>query len=156
VVPAAWAVNASSPDGSASRSRRARLEAAESSSRLTRYPLLGLRQGTGRGSILPSPRDRRWLVSAPVPPFAVQAGDGVALETPTGDAAIVLADTRQKDGSLTGHELRLRPNQGPALHSHHPEDELWFVREGEFRFKGGDGIPGASPGGMAFGPRRTP
>src|SRR6202008_4298050 len=133
VVPAAWAVNASSPDGSASRSRRARLEAAESSSRLTRYPLLGLRQGTGRGSILPSPRDRRWLVSAPVPPFAVQAGDGVALETPTGDAAIVLADTRQTNGSLTVIKLVIGPKQGPALHRHHHDDLRCVCREGEFR-----------------------
>ena len=48
------------------------------------------------------------------------------------------------------------PKQGPALHTHHRDDELWVVLEGDFRFKTGGAILPASTGGMAFGPRGTP
>jgi mannose-6-phosphate isomerase-like protein (cupin superfamily) len=91
-----------------------------------------------------------------IPPFAVQAGEGTVLETPTGDTAIVKADTRQTDGSLTVIELIIGPKQGPALHTHHRDDELWIVREGVFRFKAGRAMLQASAGGLAFGPRGTP
>jgi mannose-6-phosphate isomerase-like protein (cupin superfamily) len=92
----------------------------------------------------------------PNPPFAGQSGEGIVLETPTGDTAIVRADTRQTNGSMTVIELVIGPKQGPALHTHHRDDELWFVLEGDFRFKAGGEILWASTGGMAFGPRGTP
>ena len=95
-------------------------------------------------------------MDAPVPPFAVQAGEGIVLETPTGDTAILKADTRQTNGSLTVIELIIGPKQGPALHTHHRDDELWVVLEGDFRFNTGGAILRASTGGMAFGPRGTP
>ena len=89
-------------------------------------------------------------------PFAVQSGEGKALETPTGDSATVLAGTRATNGSLTVIEFRIAPKAGPALHTHLREDELWYVIEGEFRFKAGGALFRASTGGMAFGPRGTP
>ena len=95
-------------------------------------------------------------MTAPIPPFAVQTGEGIVLETPTGDTALVLADTKQTNGSLTVIEFVIGPKQGPALHTHHHEDELWFVLDGAFRFKAGDAILHASTGGLAFGPRGTP
>ncbi len=95
-------------------------------------------------------------MDTPVPPFAVQAGGGIVLETPTGDTAIIKADTRQTNGSLTVIELVIGPKQGPPLHTHHHDDELWVVLEGEFRFKAGGSMLLASTGGMAFGPRGTP
>ena len=76
----------------------------------------------------------------PIPPFAVQAGEGIVLETPTGDTAIIKADTGQTNGSLTVIELIIGPKQGPALHTHHRDDELWVVLEGDFRFKTGGAI----------------
>ena len=91
-----------------------------------------------------------------IPPFAVQADEGIVLETPIGGTAIIRADTRQTGGSMTVTELVVGPQQGPALHKHHREDELWFVLEGEFRFKAGGAILLASTGGLAFGPRGTP
>ena len=95
-------------------------------------------------------------MDTPIPPFAVQAGEGIVLETPTGDTVIIKADTRQTNGSLTVLEFVVGPKQGPALHTHHRDDELWFVLEGEFRFKAGGEMLLASTGGMAFGPRGTP
>jgi mannose-6-phosphate isomerase-like protein (cupin superfamily) len=95
-------------------------------------------------------------MDTPIPPFAVQAGEGIFLETPIGDTAIIKADTTQTNGSLTVIELVIGPKQGPALHTHHRDDELWVVLEGEFRFKAGGAMLHASTGGMAFGPRGAP
>ena len=91
-----------------------------------------------------------------IAPFAVQSGEGKTLETPTGDVVTIKATTKQTNGSLTVLELLFGPKQGPALHTHLREDELWYVIEGEFRFKSGDAMLRASTGGMAFGPRGTP
>ena len=95
-------------------------------------------------------------MSRSIPPFAVQSGEGRALETPTADSVTVKADTEKTNGSLTVIEFVIGPKQGPALHAHLREDELWYVIEGEFRFKAGDAMLQASTGGMAFGPRGTP
>ena len=91
-----------------------------------------------------------------IPPFAVKAQEGIALETPTGDTAKIKAGTSQTNGSMTVIELVIGPKQGPALHKHHRDDELWVVLEGEFRFKAGGAMLLASTGGLAFGPRGTP
>jgi mannose-6-phosphate isomerase-like protein (cupin superfamily) len=91
-----------------------------------------------------------------IAPFAVQSGEGTALETPTGDAITIKASTRQTNGALTVLEFVIGPKEGPALHTHLREDELWYVIEGDFRFKAGGAMLRASTGGMAFGPRGTP
>jgi mannose-6-phosphate isomerase-like protein (cupin superfamily) len=95
-------------------------------------------------------------VLAPSAAFAVQPGEGTSLETPTGDLVTIKAATRQTNGSLTVLEFVIGPKQGPALHTHLREDELWYVLEGDFRFKAGDAMLRVSTGGMAFGPRGTP
>ena len=91
-----------------------------------------------------------------IQPFAVQPTDGRALRTPTGDVVTVKASTQMTNGSMTVLEFLIAPASGPALHSHLREDELWYVLEGDFRFKVGDVMLRASTGGMAFGPRGTP
>lgn len=68
----------------------------------------------------------------------------------------IKAATRQTNGSLTVLEFLIAPKEGPALHTHLREDELWFVIEGDFRFKAGDAMLRASTGGMVFGPRGMP
>ena len=95
-------------------------------------------------------------MSTSAKPFAVQAAEGMVLKTPTGDTAVVKAGTKQTDGALSVIELVIGPKQGPALHQHSREDELWFVLDGEFRFKAGGELFPASTGGMAFGPRGIP
>ncbi len=95
-------------------------------------------------------------MSGPGSPFAVQAGEGQTVETPTGDLVTVKADTAGTNGSLTVLEFLIGPKQGPARHTHLREDELWYVIDGDFRFKSGDAMFQVSTGGMAFGPRRLP
>ena len=94
--------------------------------------------------------------ATPIAPFAVQAGEGTTLESPIGDAITIKAATGQTNGSLTVLELVIGPKKGPALHTHVREDELWYVIDGDFRFKAGSAMLRASTGGMAFGPRGTP
>jgi mannose-6-phosphate isomerase-like protein (cupin superfamily) len=89
-------------------------------------------------------------------PFAVRSGEGARLETPTGDMAYVMTNTRNTHGSLTVLEFVISPKNGPALHVHHREDEVWYVLEGDFRFKAGSEMFWVSKGGLAFGPRGTP
>ena len=89
-------------------------------------------------------------------PFAAHASRGAPLVTPTGDQAIVMADTHNTHGSLTVIELTNQPKNGPPLHSHVTDDEVWYVLEGEYRFKAGDEMFHVTEGGMAFGPRGMP
>jgi mannose-6-phosphate isomerase-like protein (cupin superfamily) len=95
-------------------------------------------------------------MSAFTEPFAVQPGEGVVVSTPTGDRVTIKADTEKTNGAMTVLELVIAARSGPPLHTHLREDELWYVLEGDFRFKTGDAMLQVSPGGMAFGPRRTP
>jgi mannose-6-phosphate isomerase-like protein (cupin superfamily) len=89
-------------------------------------------------------------------PFSVQAGEGAALQTPTGDVVTVKVDTAQSMGAMTVLEFLVQGRSGPAVHRHLREDELWWVLEGDFRFMVGDDWLEASTGGMAFGPRGVP
>ena len=91
-----------------------------------------------------------------IAPFAVPAGEGTKLETPTGAQVHIKAHTRNTDGSLTVIEHRHQPRKGPPLHTHSREDEVWYVLEGDYRFTAGDDMFRLSEGGMAFGPRGTP
>ena len=90
------------------------------------------------------------------PPFAVAAGDGPSMQTPTDDRMTVKAHSGNTSGLLTVLELENEPKHGPALHIHRREDEVWYVLEGQFRFLVGDEHYRLSKGGMAFGPRGTP
>ena len=89
-------------------------------------------------------------------PFVVQPHEGVTLQTPTAGSVTVKAATEQTHGSLTVLEFLIPPDDGPAMHRHLREDELWYVIEGDFRFKVGDAMLRASTGGLAFGPRGIP
>ena len=91
-----------------------------------------------------------------VEPFSVPAGDGTLLETPNGDSVCIKTDTRNTSGSLAVLEFVIAPQNGPGLHTHVREDEVWHVLEGDFRFKAGDVMFEVSEGGMAFGPRGIP
>jgi quercetin dioxygenase-like cupin family protein len=91
-----------------------------------------------------------------VAPFALESGAGRPLSTPTGGTVTIKADAANTDDRLSVMEITQPPGQGPALHTHARDDEVWYVLEGEFRFKAGGEMFRLSAGGMAFGPRGTP
>ena len=95
-------------------------------------------------------------MTSSIRPFAVQAGEGVALPTPTADTITIKADTAMTNGSMSVFDLVVAAKSGPALHTHVRDDELWCVVEGDFRFKAGDTMLYVSTGGLAFGPRGMP
>jgi mannose-6-phosphate isomerase-like protein (cupin superfamily) len=88
--------------------------------------------------------------------FEVPSSEGTTLETPTGDWITIKAHTRNTNGSMSVFEIVTEPMSGPGLHTHLREDELWWVLEGEYRFKAGDAIFHLTQGGMAYGPRGVP
>lgn len=95
-------------------------------------------------------------MTSSISPFAVAAGDGPSMPTPTADRVTVKGRSDNTNGLLTVLELETEPMRGPALHVHQREDEIWYVLEGKFRFMAGDEHYRLSKGGMAFGPRGTP
>jgi mannose-6-phosphate isomerase-like protein (cupin superfamily) len=89
-------------------------------------------------------------------PFAVSPGEGTQLPIPFTGSVTIKAHTRNTNGSMTELEFVHPPKAGPALHVHLREDELWYVLEGEYRFKAGDAVFRVPQGGLAFGPRGMP
>ena len=79
-------------------------------------------------------------MSNPVEPFAVLPGEGSQLPIPFGGSVTIKAETRNTNGSLTVLELVHPPKAGPAVHLHFREDEVWYVSEGDYRFKVGDAM----------------
>lgn len=88
--------------------------------------------------------------------FALGPGAGSPFALPTRGHGTVKLDTCGSAGTLTVLELVMESGQGPGLHVHSREHELWYVLEGEFRFLLGDSLVHEPAGGLAFGPRGTP
>lgn len=86
-------------------------------------------------------------------PFARQPDEGRNFTAPTGDAVFVLAGDADTGSAMSVQEIVVAPLNGPRLHRHSREDELWYVLDGQFRFKAGGRLLHASSGGMAYGPR---
>ena len=91
----------------------------------------------------------------PAAPFAVGSDERPRLVAPAGEIS-VLVGTDESGGSMNVFEFWCPAGSGPALHAHSREDELWFVLEGEFRFKAGEAMLRAETGGLAYGPRGVP
>src|SRR4051812_14543857 len=95
------------------------------------YPRDGCFSRCGATATPPSVNgERGGSMSTFMAPFAAHASRGAPLVTPTGDQAIVMADTHNTHGSLTVIELTNQPKNGPPLHSHVTDDEVWYVLEG--------------------------
>ncbi len=95
-------------------------------------------------------------MSGVLEPFAEALADGSRLLSPTGARVHIMAHTGNTGGALTVMEIESPPKDGPAVHVHSREDEVWYVVEGTYRFKAGDAMFHLSAGGMAFGPRGVP
>lgn len=94
-------------------------------------------------------------MTGPVPPFAIGWGDQPRLPAPAGEISVLVGST-ESGGTMNVFEFWCAAGSGPALHAHSREDELWYVLEGEFRFKAGTAMMQAVAGGLAFGPRGVP
>jgi mannose-6-phosphate isomerase-like protein (cupin superfamily) len=89
-------------------------------------------------------------------PVAVGPSDGQPFVLPTRGIGHVKLDRSATGGILSAFEIATEPGEGPGLHVHSREHEIWYVLGGEFRFLRGDAIVHQSTGGLAFGPSGTP
>jgi hypothetical protein len=74
------------------------------------------------------------------PPFGVQGGEGIVLETPTGDTAHHQGGNKADKRLADPEQARHRPQAGSGGCKHHNDDDLLFILEGEFRSKAGDSV----------------
>lgn len=89
-------------------------------------------------------------------PVTLGPGGGRPFALPTRGHGTVKLGTSNSGGILSAFELVMQSGEGPGLHVHSREHELWYVLEGEFRFLLGDQLVHQPTGGLAFGPRGTP
>ncbi len=89
-------------------------------------------------------------------PVIVGPGEGATVEGPVGGPLTFKVRGDQTNGSLAAFENVIPPGQGPPLHQHAHEDELWYVLEGALRFKLALEIHSAPAGSLVFVPRGTP
>ena len=87
--------------------------------------------------------------------FVVPPGGGTTVRGPVGGPTIIKARTENTAGTFTLLENIVAARQGPPLHVHAREDEMWFVLDGHFRFRADDEILDAPAGSFVFVPRGT-
>lgn len=88
-------------------------------------------------------------------PFVLRAGEGQHLGGPVGGPAVIKARAETTGGAFTALENVVPPMQGPPLHLHVREDEMYYVFDGLLRFKAGDRRFEADTGSFVFIPRGT-
>lgn len=88
--------------------------------------------------------------------FFVSPGEGKTIRGPAGGALTFKARAEQTGGRFLCFENIIAPKDGPPLHVHAGEDEMWYVLEGQFRFQTGDERFAAPVGSFVFVPRGTP
>ena len=91
----------------------------------------------------------------PVTAYVVGAGSGESFRGPAGGPTTIKARTENTGGTFTMLEVTVGPKEGPPLHLHHREDEMWYVLDGMFRFIAEESIFEAPTGSFVFVPRRT-
>ena len=80
-------------------------------------------------------------------------GEGETVRSPTGPALTFKLRGPQTGGSLAAWENVVAPGEGPPLHTHKNEDEIWYALEGSFRFTLGGYTAAAEPGAFVYIPR---
>jgi len=92
----------------------------------------------------------------PIPKaFVVLPGGGTRIRGPVGGPTTIKARAETTGGAFTFLENVIPPLQGPPLHVHGREDEMWYVLEGQFRFRADDQLLDAPAGSFVFVPRGT-
>lgn len=87
--------------------------------------------------------------------FVVSPDGGTQLQGPVGGALQLKLESDQTNGSFTALENIIGPGEGPPLHTHDAQDEIWFVVSGDVRFRFADELVHAPAGSWAFVPRGT-
>ena len=90
-----------------------------------------------------------------VEPFALAPGEGLSVENPTGGVTTFKAMADASGGVLTALEGIAAPGEGPPLHVHGHQDELFYALEGSFSIRLGDELLDAPAGSFVFIPRGT-
>jgi mannose-6-phosphate isomerase-like protein (cupin superfamily) len=88
--------------------------------------------------------------------FMVVAGGGQPIRWPDGPPSLIKARAETTGGAFALLEHSVPPKTGPPLHIHRREDEMWFILEGNLRFKAGDEIFLAPTGAFVYVPQGTP
>ncbi|MGH3853012.1 MAG: cupin domain-containing protein [Pseudonocardiaceae bacterium] len=89
-------------------------------------------------------------------PFVVLPGEGETVRGPAGGPTTVKARAETTGGTVTALENVVAPGQGPSLHLHIREDEMYYVLEGLLHFQAGACTFDAPTGSFVFIPRGTP
>lgn len=95
-------------------------------------------------------------MAAAVNPFVVLNGEGETMRSPVGGPATFKARAAETNGLLTALESVIPPGEGPPLHIHVREDEMYYVLGGHVMFKAADQMLDAPAGAFVFIPRGTP
>ena len=95
---------------------------------------------------------------AAVAAFAIALSCAARAEEPEklnvlGTEMVLKIDGRKTGGAMAVAESVVKAGEGPPMHVHTKEDELFYVLDGRFRFWRGDEVLEAGPGTVAFLPR---
>jgi mannose-6-phosphate isomerase-like protein (cupin superfamily) len=80
-------------------------------------------------------------------------GEGATVKNPVGGHITFKVRGEQTNGALSAFESVAAPGEGPPLHLHVNQDEVWYVLEGRFRVKVDNEVEDAPPGALVFIPR---
>jgi len=80
-------------------------------------------------------------------------GEGVSVPNPVGGRLTFKIGSADTDGALTAFESIAAPGEGPPLHVHLNDDEIFYALEGSFRFKLDGELRDAPAGTLAFIPK---
>ncbi len=95
------------------------------------------------------------LEAAKTGPLVRAAGEGLAVEC-FGTRYVVKASAAETGGALGLFEGHVPPGDGPPMHLHGREDEVFHIVEGRFRIWCGGRTWDVEPGGVVFLPRGVP
>ena len=82
-------------------------------------------------------------------------GEGATIRGPVGGPLTIKARAETTGGRFTCFENLVAPKEGPPLHRHGREEEMWYILEGRFRFRADAEIFQAPAGSFVFIPRGT-
>ena len=88
-------------------------------------------------------------------PVVLGPGEGTYLNV-LGDLVTLLVSGNQTNGAFTEFSVTSPPGGGTPLHTHHSEDEAFYVLEGVYEVQCGDQTVRAEAGSFVFAPREIP